>query len=181
MLNLLRNCPSISGHEHRCYFSRSVRSPSLTAAYAPAKKPMKLEPIVMIHGGSISDKTPMSTSRACRTAPPNVPPSQKTIQTTRMRVDCRASFIAAPKGSVPGYTLERDHACSPPAGVSSPSVWLGRLLGLLFRGNRNRPRSSASSSRRQPLPILLLCLSTGTFNPRRWINRHRRYMQNSVR
>src|SRR5262249_45463987 len=113
---------SISGHEHRCYFSRSVRSPSLTAAYAPAKKPMKLEPIVMIHGGSISDKTPMSTSRACRTAPPNVPPSQKTIQKTRMRVDCRASFIAAPKGSVPGYTLERDHACSPPAKMKNANA-----------------------------------------------------------
>src|SRR5262245_39718755 len=88
------------------HFFLSVKPPSLTAAYAPAKKPMKLEPIVMIHGGSISDTTPMSMSRACSTAPPNVPPSQKTIQTTRMSVVCRASFIAAPKEPVPGYTLK---------------------------------------------------------------------------
>src|SRR5262245_37033780 len=79
------------------HFFLSVKSPSLTAAYAPAKKPMKLEPIVMIHGGSISDTTPMSMSRACSTAPPIVPASQKATQRTRMSVDCRASFIAAPK------------------------------------------------------------------------------------
>src|SRR5262245_9418411 len=68
---------------------------------------MKLEPIVMIHGGSIADTTSMSMSRACSTAPPNVPPSQKTIQTTRISVVCRASFIAAPKEPVPGYTLKQ--------------------------------------------------------------------------
>src|SRR5215831_19877774 len=83
------------------HFLLSVKSPSLTAAYAPAKKPMKLEPIVMIHGGSISDTTPRSMSRACSTAPTSVPPSQKTIQRTRMSVDCRATFIAAPKRSGP--------------------------------------------------------------------------------
>src|SRR5262249_30060836 len=74
------------------HFFLSVKSPSLTAAYAPAKKPMKLEPIVMIHGGSIPDTTPMSTSQACSTAPPIVPASQKTTQRTRMSADCRASF-----------------------------------------------------------------------------------------
>jgi hypothetical protein len=89
------------------HFFLSVKSPSLTAAYEPAKKPMKLEPIVMIHGGSISDTTPMSMSRACSTAPPIVPPSQKTIQRTRMSVDCRATFVAAPKEPVPGYTLKQ--------------------------------------------------------------------------
>src|SRR5262249_48926986 len=70
---------------------------------------MKLEPIVMIHGGSISDTTPMSMSRACSTAPPNVPPSQKTIQTTRMSVDCRASFIfpPPPPEQGPRYTLKQ--------------------------------------------------------------------------
>src|SRR5262245_42159087 len=88
------------------HFFLSVKSPSLIAAYAPAKKPMKLEPIVMIHGGSISEITPMSMSQACSTAPPIVPPSQKTIQRTRMIVTCRASFIAAPKWPVPKYTLE---------------------------------------------------------------------------
>src|SRR5262249_24158888 len=90
----------------RDHFFPSVKSPSLTAAYAPAKKPMKLEPIVMIHGGSISDTTPMSMSRDCSTAPPNVPPSQKTIHPTRMSVVCRASFIAAPGELVPGYTVK---------------------------------------------------------------------------
>src|SRR5215471_6446216 len=91
----------------RDHFFPSVKPPSLTAAYAPAKKPMNLDPIVMIHGGSISDTTPMSMSRACSTAPPNVPPSQKTIQTTRMSVVCRASFILPPpKEQVPGYTLK---------------------------------------------------------------------------
>jgi hypothetical protein len=68
----------------RDHFFLSFKSPSLIAAYAPAKKPMRLEPIVMIHGGSISDTTPMSMSRAWSRAPPNVPPSQKTIQTTRI-------------------------------------------------------------------------------------------------
>src|SRR5262249_13655588 len=92
------------------YFYFSAKSPSLTAAYAPAKKPMKLEPIVMIHGGSISDKTPVSMSQACSTAPPSVPASQKTTQRTRMSADCRASFIAAPKGSVPRYPLDCDRA-----------------------------------------------------------------------
>src|SRR5262249_48825303 len=75
------------------HFFLSVKPPSLTAAYAPAKKPMKLEPIVMIHGGSISDTTPMSMSRACSTAPPNVPPSQKTIQTTRMSEFVRRDVV----------------------------------------------------------------------------------------
>jgi hypothetical protein len=32
-------------------FFRSAKLPNLIAAYEPAKKPMKLEPIVMIHGG----------------------------------------------------------------------------------------------------------------------------------
>src|SRR5262245_46134879 len=68
---------------------------------------MKLEPIVMIHGGLISDTTPMSMSQACSTAPPIVPPSQKTIQRTGTSATCRASFIAGPKGRVPKYTLER--------------------------------------------------------------------------
>src|SRR6516162_567029 len=67
---------------------------------------MKLEPIVMIHGGSISDTTPMSMSQACNTAPLIVPASQKTTQRTKMSVGCRASFIAAPERSVPGYTLD---------------------------------------------------------------------------
>src|SRR6516225_2897920 len=60
----------------------------------------------MIHGGLVSDTTPMSMRRACSTTPTNVPPSQKTIQTTRMSVVCRASFIAAPKEPVPRYTLK---------------------------------------------------------------------------
>src|SRR5262249_5435981 len=59
---------------------------------------MKLEPIVMIHGGLISDTTSMSMSQACSTAPPIVPPSQKTTQRTTMSATCRASFIAGPKG-----------------------------------------------------------------------------------
>src|SRR5262249_7435463 len=87
-----------------------LSAPSLIAAYAPAKKPMKLEPIVMIHGGLISDTTPMSMSQACSTAPPIVPPSQKPIQRTGMSVTCRASFIADPKGPVQKYTLERHQA-----------------------------------------------------------------------
>src|SRR5262249_3418733 len=74
-------------------FFRSAKLPNLIAAYAPAKKPMRLEPIVMIHGGSIPDTTPMSTSQACSTAPPIVPASQKTTQRTRISATCRASFI----------------------------------------------------------------------------------------
>src|SRR5262245_5046788 len=92
------------------HFFLGGKLPSLIAAYAPTKKPMKLEPIVMIHGGSISDTTPMSMSQACRTAPPIVPASQKANQRTRMSVACRASFIAAPKGPVPKYALERHQA-----------------------------------------------------------------------
>src|SRR5262245_61140555 len=109
----------------RDHFFPSVKSPSLTAAYAPAKKPMKLKPIVMIHGGSISDTTTMSMSRDSSTAPPNVPPSQKTIQTTRMSVVCRASFIAAPKEPVPGYTLK--------AALADPD--LCRICGTQLSGN----------------------------------------------
>src|SRR5262245_20489702 len=94
-------------------FFRSAKLPNLIAAYEPAKKPMKLEPIVMIHGGSISDTTPMSMSQACSTAPPIVPASQKATQTTRMSATCKASFMATPKRSIPGYSLARDHASSP--------------------------------------------------------------------
>src|SRR5215831_12517991 len=107
------------------HFLLSVKSPSLTAAYAPAKKPMKLEPIVMIHGGLISDKTPRSMSQACSTAPPIVPASQKTIQRTRISVDCRASFIAASKGPA-AYAFERDHACWGPCAGALIWVWLTR-------------------------------------------------------
>src|SRR5262249_46320038 len=111
------------------HFFLSVKSPSLTAAYAPAKKPMKLEPIVMIHGGSISDTTPMSMSRACSTAPPNVPPSQKKIQTTRMSVLCRASFIAPPQKPGPGYNLQAALAKGNPR---APEGWDAdrRIRGL---------------------------------------------------
>src|SRR5262249_4551368 len=89
---------------------------------------MKLEPIVMIHGGSIADTTSMSMSRACSTAPPNVPPSQKTIQTTRISVVCRASFIAAPKEPVLGYTLK--------AALAGPD--LCRICGTQFSANFDR-------------------------------------------
>src|SRR5262249_54638111 len=56
--------------------------------------------------------------------PPNVPPSQKTIQTTRISVVCRASFIAAPQRAGP-----RIHAQA----LADPD--LCRIYGTQLSGN----------------------------------------------
>src|SRR5215831_10326441 len=85
---------------------------------------MKLEPIVMIHGGLISDKTPKSMSQACSTAPPIVPASQKTIQEDERRLQgffhCRSQRVR------PAYALEHGHACSGPCDGALIWVWLTR-------------------------------------------------------
>ena len=85
------------GRHQGGYFDLSAKSPSLTAAYAPAKKPMKLEPIVMIQGGLISDKTPKSMSQACSTAPPIVPARHDPKNENERRL--QGFFHCRPKGS----------------------------------------------------------------------------------
>jgi hypothetical protein len=153
------------------HFFLSVKSPSLTAAYAPAKKPMKLEPIVMIHGGSISDTTPMSMSRACSTAPPIVPPSQKTIQRTRMSVDCRATFIAAPKRSGP-----RIHPQAARCGQPDPPPLLSfgadrgaycalnRISWACQLGGSNSSTQIADMALSRPMTVARMFLSMSTIS-----------------
>jgi hypothetical protein len=79
---------------------------------------MKLEPIMMIHGGSISDETPMSMSQPAAQHRQFVLASQKRPKNKDEHRDCRVSFIAAPKWSVP-----QDTPCSAIRLLATDSVW----------------------------------------------------------